>query len=147
MAEVTLFQKQVLFVQLLPKLFTFAQDSGYQLTLGEAYRTDEQAELNAMGPVLRGRVADMLSSVYPVLGTKIRNNPRIIGARNSLHTVRLAIDLNLFRSGIYLEDTDSFKPLGDYWKTLHPLARWGGDFGPPAGPDGGHFSLTHNGQA
>lgn len=136
----TLFEKQVLFVQLLPKLFAFAQGSGYQLTLGEAYRSDEQAELNAIGPVLRERVADMLAGVYPNLSTKIRNNPKIVGARTSLHTVRLAIDLNLFRNGIYLEDTDSFKPLGDYWKTLHPLARWGGDFG-----DGGHFSIEHNG--
>ncbi len=35
-----------------------------------------------------------------------------------------------------------YKVLGDKWKTMHSLARWGGDF---RRADGGHFSLEHNG--
>ena len=32
--------------------------------------------------------------------------------------------------------------LGEYWKALNPLCRWGGDFG-----DANHFSLLHNGRS
>jgi len=64
------------------------------------------------------------------------------GFEESLHRDRLAIDLNLFRGGEYLRDSEDYRPLGDFWKGLHPLCRWGGDFN-----DGNHFSITHAGRA
>ncbi len=111
----TLGEQQRVFARLVAKLINYAYDTGYELTFGEAYRTPEQAILNA---------------------------GKGIGILNSLHTKRLAIDLNLFHHDIYLQDTDSYEKLGKYWKTLHPLARWGGDFGKP---DGNHFSLEWEG--
>jgi hypothetical protein len=65
------------------------------------------------------------------------------GIRNSLHLKGLAIDLNLFRDGKYLADSESHRELGAYWKTLHPLCRWGGDFKPK--PDGNHYSMEWEG--
>jgi hypothetical protein len=112
----TLGEKQKLLPQLVAKLITFAYENGYQLTFGEALRTPEQAKLDAQ---------------------------KGIGIENSLHTIKLAIDLNLFKNGTYLTSTGDYKPLGDYWKTLHPLCRWGGDF--KSRPDGDHFSITHEG--
>jgi len=52
----------------------------------------------------------------------------------------LAVDLELFKDGAYLTKTEDHKALGEYWKTLHELCRWGGDF-----DDGNHYSLTHGG--
>ena len=63
---------------------------------------------------------------------------------NSVHKQRLAIDLNLFKGGVYQTSTEAHKPLGEYWKSLHPLCRWGGDF---STPDGNHYSMAHEGRA
>lgn len=58
-------------------------------------------------------------------------------AHNSNHTRRLAIDLNIFSLSGRLMEVAEIKPLGVYWKTLHPLNRWGGDFTTIV--DGPHF--------
>lgn len=112
----TLGDKQKLFAKLVGKLLTWVyENSIYTVTFGEAYRTSEQAKINAQ----KGR-----------------------GIANSLHTQRLAIDLNLFVEGFYQTNSEKYRPLGDFWKSLHPLCRWGGDF---KKPDGNHFSLEHDG--
>jgi hypothetical protein len=110
----TLRQKQSLFAELVAGLIAFAVESGYEVTFGEAYRSPEEAR----------RLA------------KLR-----LGTVNSLHTSRLAIDLNLFRDGRYLSSTRAHQPIGEFWELLHPLCRWGGRFG-----DGNHYSLTHDGR-
>lgn len=56
--------------------------------------------------------------------------------KNSFHYIRLAIDLNLFKDGVYLEDTEYHRPLGEYWESLG--GTWGGRF---KTPDGNHYSL------
>jgi hypothetical protein len=60
------------------------------------------------------------------------------GHPRSLHKQRLAIDLNLFRDGVYLAGTDDHEPLGLYWESIG--GTWGGRF-----DDGNHYSLEHNG--
>lgn len=114
MIELLLGPKQRLFTQLVGQLILWTYEQGYELSLGEAWRTPEQAALNAK---------------------------RGIGIVNSLHCDRLAIDLNLFINGFYVTDANAYKPLGAYWKTLHPLCRWGGDWG-----DSVHFSVEHGGR-
>lgn len=109
----TLRQKQNRFAGMAARLILKAQEMGYEVTLGEAWRTPEQAALNAQK------------------GT---------GTRNSLHILRLAIDLNLFRNGQWLRDTEDHRSLGEWWESQDPAARWGGRFN-----DGGHYSLEHQG--
>ena len=111
----TLGEKQREFPLAVAALITWAYQEGYEITFGEAYRTPEQAEWNAQ----QGK-----------------------GIANSLHTKRLAVDLNLFKDGEYLTRSEDYAPLGQKWKTLHPLACWGGDF---SRPDGNHFSFEHEG--
>lgn len=118
----TLGEKQRLFTFNIAKLITWAYLNDYELSFSEAYRTPQQAALNATS----GK-----------------------GISNSLHTKRLAIDLNLFVDSslegdedIYATDSESHRPLGEYWKSLHPLNRWGGDF---SKPDGNHYSMEHEG--
>ncbi len=109
----TLSQAQRQFTLMVARLIVWAYDNGYELTLGEAFRTAEQAALNAKN------------------GT---------GISNSLHTKRLAIDLNLFLRGVYLTDSRDYLPLGKQWEKLG--GTWGGRF---TKPDGNHFSLEYEG--
>lgn len=62
------------------------------------------------------------------------------GHPKSLHRSRLAIDLNLFKEGVYLTETSDHEPLGTFWESLHPLCSWGGHFN-----DGNHYSIKHEG--
>lgn len=110
-------QKQSLFAINVAKLIQWAYAHGYEITLGEALRTKEQAE------------------IYAAAGK---------GIKNSAHCNKLAIDLNLFRDGQYLSASADHDPLGQYWKTLHTENRWGGDF---RNRDGNHYSMHHNGVA
>lgn len=109
----TLRQRQSLFARLVARLIQQAEAMGYEVTLGEAWRTPEQAAWNAK----QGK-----------------------GTANSLHTIRLAIDLNLFRGGAYLSATEDHRALGEWWERQHPDCRWGGRF-----KDGNHYSLSPDG--
>jgi hypothetical protein len=60
------------------------------------------------------------------------------GHKQSLHRSRLAIDLNVFRDGVYLSGHGEYDDLGEYWEAIG--GSWGGRFG-----DDNHFSLAHNG--
>jgi hypothetical protein len=111
----SLSEKQRLFARYVGMLITWCYKNGYELTLGEAERSTAQALANA------------------AKGT---------GIANSLHLIKLAIDLHLFIDGKYQPDTPAYKPLGEYWKSLDPLCAWGGDF---KRADGNHFSLSHEG--
>lgn len=62
----------------------------------------------------------------------------------SLHYIKLAQDLNLFVDGVYITSTHPvWNKLGKFWKSLHPLCAWGGDF---FSKDYNHFSLEHEGR-
>lgn len=65
-------------------------------------------------------------------------NKAIGGHPKSLHTRRLAIDLNLFRRGKYLKTTEAYRPLGEWWEARG--GAWGGRF-----DDGNHFSFEYEG--
>ena len=97
-----LHKNQTIFTKNVALLIEYIYQKEYAATFGEAYRTPEQAQ------------------IYATEGK---------GIIHSLHTLRLAIDLNLFDiSGNYLTDKSSYEPFGTYWKTLNPSNRWGGDF-------------------
>lgn len=98
----TLHEQQVTFARLVPSLLAKAFDMGFEVTLGETWRTPEQAEWNA---------------------------EKGVGIKNSLHCERLAIDLVLFRAGELLRNSQDYEDLGAWWEKRHELARWGGRFG------------------
>ena len=117
--KLSLGEAQRKFVQMVGKLIAYAYANGYGLTFGEAYRTPEQAALNA------------------------KNGS---GITNSLHTKRLAVDFNLLLNGVYQTDSNAYKPLGVYWESIG--GAWGGRFKDSKGdpkPDGNHFSLEWEG--
>lgn len=104
----TLREQQSKFLWLVPRLINYAYEMGYEMTLGDGYRD----------PRVFGHVGS--SKGY--------------GARNSNHKLRLAIDLNLFRDGVYLSRTEDHVPLGNFWESLDPHCRWGGRY-----RDGNHY--------
>lgn len=117
MIKIPLREKQSIFVKLVAKLINEATVRGYEFTFGEAYRSPAEAErLNKLG----------------------------LGIKNSLHTVRLAIDLNLFKDGEFLTRTEDYRELGEWWEELSSSdyeCVWGGRF-----QDGNHFSIAHGGR-
>lgn len=100
----TMVDKQNKFSGMVAKLIMFAQDNGYKVTFGDAFR-DHRVKY---------------------------------GHPKSLHRSRLAVDLNLFKDGRYLQTDDDHLPLGEYWESLG--GSWGGRF-----DDGNHYSLAHDG--
>lgn len=60
--------------------------------------------------------------------------------KTSLHFCGLAKDINLFKDGKYLKDSEDHRPLGEYWKKMG--GTWGGDF---PNRDGNHYSIAHGG--
>ena len=98
------------------KLIIYANSKGWYLTTGDGYRDPR---------------------VFGQFGEK-----KGYGKVNSVHKKRFAHDYNLFVDGEYITDGNhpAYKELGEYWKTVHPLARWGGDF-----KDANHFSFEFNG--
>ena len=101
---------QRVFGRLVPRLIDKAHELGYEVVLGDAHRSIEEA--------------------------------RRLGFENSNHTRCLAIDLNLFRCGVYLTETEDHRELGEWWEKQHPEARWGGRFN-----DGNHYSFNWKGTA
>jgi len=109
----TLGQKQRLFTKLIGQLIEFAYSRGYELTFGDAYRD----------PRVHGEV-----------GAK-----KSYSSASSNHKIRLAVDFNLFKGGVYLTRTEDYAELGEFWESLG--GAWGGRFN-----DGNHFSLEHGGR-
>lgn len=103
-----LFDNQVLFAQMVAKLIPMANHMGYDVTLGDAYRDPR---------------------VFGAIG-----EAKGYGNKNSFHKSRLAIDLNLFKDGAFLTDTEGHRPLGEWWESIG--GTWGGRFN-----DANHYSL------
>ena len=108
----TLRQKQSRFAHHAALLVLQAEKMGFEVTYGDAYRD----------PKVHGNMGERKSYSHPY----------------STHKVRLAIDLNLFRKGEYLEGSEAHRPLGEWWEKQGPDHRWGGRFG-----DGNHYSFGH----
>jgi len=112
----TLREKQTRFALAVPGLIQKAVELGYFVTLGETWRTPEQAIWNAQHG---------------------------LGTIHSLHIQRLAIDLNLFTAdGALITDGMGHEELGTWWKAQSPDFRHGGDF---KIKDWDHYSLTPDG--
>lgn len=97
-------QLQRKFVRMIGELITWVysdvhDELHYELTFGEAWRTPEQAALDAA---------------------------KGIGILHSLHTERLAVDFNLWVNGVFQTDPKAYEPMGEMWEVLG--GTWGGRF-------------------
>jgi len=90
------------------RLIQFANSQGFLVTSGELLRTIEQQQIY----LNTGR-------------SKTLKSP---------HLDKLAGDLQFFKNGVYInglppeEAINILKPIGQFWESLHPKNRWGGNF-------------------
>lgn len=98
----SLVAEQAAFLQDAAKLIQFATAAGFVVTGGELWRSPEQQAIY----VRTGRSKTMESN----------------------HLRRCAIDLNFFKDGALCYDIAALRPVGNYWESLDPKNRWGGNF-------------------
>lgn len=111
----TLGELQRLFTFRIHLLIAWAYENGYELTFGDAYRD----------PRVHGQHGEKKS----------------YSATFSNHKIRLAVDFNLFKDGVWLDRTEDHLPLGEYWESLGHECAWGGRF-----QDGNHYSFEYQGR-
>ena len=85
-------ERQQTFTLNVAKLILYINVKGYKCTFGETLRTKEMAQ------------------IYAKTGK---------GIVDSNHLYKLAVDLNLFKNGVYLSDAKEYKQFADYWLTLN----------------------------
>lgn len=103
----SLVEIQAEFLNHVTKLLSKAYELNFVVTGGELYRTVEQQKLY----IQQGRSKTM----------------------NSKHLTRLAIDLNFFKAhndgSLHLTyDKKELQQLGNYWESLNPKNKWGGNW-------------------
>jgi len=87
------------FAGMMAHLILWIRNEGYQVVIGEVQRSKKQAEINAKAG---------------------------IGIKNSLHTVCMAVDLSLFKDGVYLTETEDYRFAGEEWERMDKENNWGG---------------------
>ena len=97
----------------------------------------KQSKFASMVPALINKAIELGFEV--TLGDAYRHPSCPYGSEVSLHHIRLAIDLNLFKNGEYMKDSKSHRQLGEWWESQG--GSWGGRYN-----DGNHYSLEHNGR-
>ena len=107
--------KQRKFSRMIAELILWAYDQGYEITVGDFFRD----------PRTNGHYGEKKG----------------YAGKFSNHKLKLAADLNLFKDGVYLTDTESHRPLGEKWESMG--GSWGGRF---KNPDGNHYSLEYHGR-
>lgn len=122
-------------------ILAVTQLPGHQMRLCEVLRSDEQAEINALGNEGRKQLVAYLMPRFPELAKRIANNTGS-GIRTSVHISGLAADAQLFVDGQWISDGDSlyWSKIGEMWEKRGPDHRWGGRWG-----DANHVSIEHNG--
>lgn len=123
MAALSQREMRCLFTRLICQLGVWIfEQPGMEVAFNEVVRTEAQAKVNAASGA---------------------------GISRSLHLDGLACDFNLYINGQYQSDSLAHQRIGDKWRSMHPLCRWGGDFRDSSGrpkPDGNHYSLEWQGR-
>lgn len=109
--------KQARFTYKIAQLIVWAKESlGVDLIGAELFRTKEQAE------------------IYAKTGK---------GIINSVHRLKLALDMYVYKDGKILWDSNYYHAIGRKWKSMDDDARWGGDM---KRRDVYHYSFYHKGR-
>lgn len=118
-------QRRRLFTRLLPRLIDEMYREGFEAALSEGYVGDSIDKPGEDSP----------------------------HTRTGGHFEGTAVDVNLYQcqhtpahavggcpNPVWLTSTAAHARFGHFWKSLHPLCNWGGDF--PGNNDGNHYGLA-----
>jgi hypothetical protein len=94
--------EQAEFLKDVARLIDKCFELGFVVTGGELFRTPEQ------------------QTIYLQRG--------LSKTSNSMHLKRCAIDLNFFKDGELIGKREPLIPVGEFWQSLNPKNRWGGNF-------------------
>lgn len=98
----TLGEKQELFTYNMAKLIMWANEKGYKARARELQRTMEQQELY----IKQGKSQ----------------------TKKSNHLNSCAVDIYFTKNGKLIESKEELQTIGDYWESLHPDNKWGGNY-------------------
>ena len=96
-------ESQSLFAKQFAEFVVWLYEQGYEVTLGEAQRPEEMADLYLA-------------------------NGKSKAGRNSLHCKKLAFDIFIFKGGKLIEDKEDLEFAGRKWESMNSLNSWGGFF-------------------
>lgn len=130
-------EAQTLFLYLSSIFVKWAFEVGYTLTETEGCMMQTRYGVLPYAPAVRQKFTDR------------------VHMDDSLHYLGLAKDFNLFvmdpETGrlayVTVATAAEWQVLGQKWKELHPLCRWGGDFTGKSAGDVNHFSIEWEGRA
>lgn len=139
-----LIEARIAFTECLGELLDYAtKERGFDLIIDETKRTQQSATWNATHcrVMVNGKRCERLKP-DPVHADHAF---KAIGIARSVHISGLAADLYIIEDDQICNDRAEYAVLGDFWKGLHELSRWGGDFKGFA--DLGHFSFEWEGRS
>lgn len=135
-----LLERQFVFARDFALLIQHAASLGYRAKIGEVLRSNEQAEINALGFDGRRQVADLVKYQFPLLAAKLIDNGGN-GIRNSVHQLQIAADLQLFDpGGRWMQEKYPYELLADFWEAQGPDHKSGVRWG-----DTPHYSIEWQG--
>ena len=115
-------EKQSIFAKNFALLVIHAYEIGYEITYGEGQRTGDQQLLYFEGFSLK-KIGSSL---------KLFKSNKRSKTMSSDHLLKCAHDINVFIDGDYKTDKETYKPLHEYWVSLHPKNysgyQWGWDY-------------------
>jgi hypothetical protein len=145
---VSMLALQLEFAATMACFLAWAEKQGHRFKFGDAWRSDEQAAINALGEEGRRALAALIGTDprFHALARALVNNGKGTGIFLSVHCDACALDLVLCEldangKASVVQNTARYRPLGLKWESMHPLARWGGRF-----QDFGHFSFEIGGR-
>ena len=124
--------EQSRFAKMLPLLLNYIHFCGYECTFGDTWAFN-------LWPIIRVLENVLLVLPHAPLVRVIKILKRHAHKKGSCHYLRLAIDINLFKDGVYLMTTEDHRKFGEFWELLG--GSWGGRFN-----DGNHYSIEYHGR-
>ena len=85
--------------------------------------------------IFLSNITKLMDTVYSKPGYRVSIDHKVdisqgpVDSIAKLRQAKLALNLNLFKDGIYLTQTSDYAELGSIWTSLDPHNIWGGELG------------------
>jgi hypothetical protein len=139
----TLLEARIDFTRCLGQLLLHGNEQGMQLIACEVLRSPQAATWNAEHCAVHVDGVRCERTLAHSVHAESGHRFSPIGVGKSVHLSGLAVDLYVIVLRKISNEEAPYANLARYWKTLDPIARWGGDF---KSKDLGHYSFEWEGR-